>query len=223
MKFSRIFAAAAAMTVMASAVSCNKKEDTEEKSNIRYYYSTEAPTEAPTAPPVVSTEPVEAAADGPRLSINNVTAKAGEVAKITISIENAEKAYSMCGYHITYPDILVPEMIDEEKRFVKKEMGDASEYNAGSVAMEWRDNKTAYLVENKLGSIFFTEVFDGDYGYNGDVVSFFLKVPEDAESGTVYPVDFMYIEGDIFQNMAKDAAMEKYVFENWKGGSITVE
>jgi malic enzyme len=47
--------------------------------------------------------------------------------------------------------------------------------------------------------------------------------PEDAKAGTEYPVEFMYIEGDMFTNEEMDKSMEKYVFENWKGGKIIVE
>lgn len=220
MKISKIFAVLTAMAAMMSMASCSddKKtsEGTGENSIIRY----DKPTEAPTAAP---TEAVEAASDGPRLSIKDTTVKAGEVAEVTIAIENAETAWNMCGFHITYPEELIPEMMDAEERLVRKKMGEASEYNAGSVAMEWVDNKTEYLITNKLGSIFFTEIFDSDYGLNGDVVTFYLKVPEDAASGTEYPVDFMYIDGDVFSNVAGDKAMEKYVFENWKGGKIIVE
>jgi hypothetical protein len=220
MKISKIFAVVTAMAAMMSMASCSddKKtsEGTGENSIIRY----DKPTEAPTAAP---TEAVEVASDGPRLSIKDTTVKAGEVAEVTIAIENAEAAWNMCGFHITYPEELIPEMMDAEERLVRKKMGEASEYNAGSVAMEWVDNKTEYLITNKLGSIFFTEIFDSDYGLNGDVVTFYLKVPEDAASGTEYPVDFMYIDGDVFSNVAGDKAMEKYVFENWKGGKIIVE
>ena len=151
MKISKIFAVVTAMAAMMSMASCSddKKtsEGTGENSIIRY----DKPTEAPTAAP---TEAVEAASDGPRLSIKDTTVKAGEVAEVTIAIENAEAAWNMCGFHITYPEELIPEMMDDEERLVRKKMGEASEYNAGSVAMEWVDNKTEYLITNKLGSIF---------------------------------------------------------------------
>ena len=133
MKISKIFAVVTAMAAMMSMASCSddKKtsEGTGENSIIRY----DKPTEAPTAAP---TEAVEAASDGPRLSIKDTTVKAGEVAEVTIAIENAEAAWNMCGFHITYPEELIPEMMDAEERLVRKKMGEASEYNAGSVAME---------------------------------------------------------------------------------------
>lgn len=219
MKISRIFAAVTAMAIMVSMAACGEKKSNTgsgENKIIMYDKPTEAPTKAPT-------EYVEAAADGPRLYIEDVKAKAGETAAVTIYIENAETAWDMCGFHITYPDILKPEMFDEANRYVRKKMGEASEYNVGSVAMEWRENKNEYLTSNNLGSIFFTELFDADHGLNGAIVTLYLQIPADAASGTEYPVDFMYVEGDMFSNQADDKAMEKYVFENWRGGKIIVE
>lgn len=224
MKINRFFAAALAMATMISATACDGKKDkssTGENEIIMYNQgTTSAPVQVVTKAP---TEPVVAAEDGPRLYINDVTVKAGEVAEVTVSIENADMAWSMCGIHLVYPNVLDPEMIDEEKRYVRKKMGDASEYNVGSVAMEWQFNFTEEMIENNLGSIFFTEMFDGDYGMNGDIVTFFIKVPDDAVSGTEYPVDFKFFDGDMFINTAEDRSIEKYVFENWRGGKIIVE
>ncbi len=217
MKFSRFFAAAAAVTMALAMTACSDKNDSSSSSSQNDH------TITPSIAPTEATEPVEAAADGPRLFIRDTTVKAGETAEVTIYIENAERQWNMCGFHITYPDVLDPVMMDEEERLVEKELGDASKYNSGSIAMEWVNNKTDYLIENQLGSIFFTEIFEKNRGLDGDVVTFFLEVPEDAVSGTEYPVDFMYIDGDIFVNEAQDKAMEKYVFENWKGGKIIVE
>lgn len=217
MKLSRYFSAAAAVMMMFSMTACNDKKDgsTEEKKN---YSSIVTEVVVPQA-----TEAVAAAKDGPRLFINDVKGKAGETVKVTISIENAEKKWNMCGFHITFPDVLKPVMFDEEERLVEKELGGASQYNSGSIAMSWENNKTDYLIENNLGSIFFTEIFEKNRGLDGDVVSYFLQIPEDAKAGTEYPVEFMYIEGDMFTNEEMDKSMEKYVFENWKGGKIIVE
>lgn len=212
-------AAAAAFAAAVSMVSCSSgTSDSSTSGNpiITYVPQTQPPTAAPT-------DPVVAADDGPRLSIRDVEVAAGEVAKVTVVIDNAEMKWNMCGFHLTYPNVLKPEMLNDEERLVKKSMGGASEYNAGSTAMEWRDNLPDELVENNLGSLFFTEIFGEDYGLNGDVVTFYLKVPDDAASGTEYPVDFFYLDGDVFTNKANDKSMEKYVFENWKGGKIIVK
>lgn len=220
MKMGSILAAAAALTFLTLMTACGDKTSnsgTGENSVITYSNDT---SEAPEAAP---TEEIKAAEDGPRLFIRDVSAAPGEVAEVTITIENAAAKWNMCGFHITYPNVLKPEMEDVEERMVEKELGDASKYNNGSVAMEWQENLPDELTSNNLGSTFFAEMFEKDHGLDGDVVTFFLKVPEDAESGTEYPVNFFYLDGDMFQNVAKDKAMEKYVFENWKGGKITVK
>ncbi|MBO5163861.1 MAG: hypothetical protein J6B75_05370 [Ruminococcus sp.] len=221
MKTVRIIAAAAALAALMSMAACGDKKNNSsssgENSIITYSNNT---TEAPTAAP---TEEIKAAEDGPRLFIKDTTAAPGEVAEVTVAVENAEAKWNMCGFHITYPNVLKPEMADAEERMVERELGEASEYNNGSVAMEWQENLPEELTSNNLGSIFFAEMFEKDHGLDGDVVTFFLKIPEDAKSGTEYPVNFFYLDGDLFENVAKDKAMEKYVFENWKGGKITVK
>ncbi len=224
MKVNRFFAAALAMATMITATACGEKKDDKSSGENEIIMYNQGATAVPTEPVTsVPTEPIVAAEDGPRLYIDDVTVKAGEVAEVTISIENADMAWKMCGIHLVYPNVLDPEMMDEEKRFVRKKLGDASEYNVGNVAMEWQFNFTDEMVENNWGSIFFTEMFDGNYGLNGDIVTFFFKVPDDAVSGTEYPVDFKFFDGDMFIDEAGDKSMEKYVFENWRGGKIIVE
>lgn len=217
MKLSRCFSAAMAVMTMFAMTACNDKKNSSTGESDEY---NKIVTEnyVPEA-----TEPVVAAKDGPRLYINDVKGKAGETVEVTISIENAERKWNMCGFHITYPDVIKPVMFDAEERLVKKSIGEAAEYNSGSIAMSWENNKTDYLISNNLGCIFFTAIFDGDRGLNGDVVTFSLNIPKDAKPGTEYPVDFMWIEGDVFTNEAMDKSMEKYVFENWRGGKIIVE
>ena len=45
----------------------------------------------------------------------------------------------------------------------------------------------------------------------------------DAKSGTVYPIGMYFLDTDMFQNTAKDISMEKYAFEHFQSGSITVK
>lgn len=209
MKFGKFIAILAVMAAMTATVSCNNNKN-------------EASKGAQIAGDPLP-EGIEAAESGPLLTIKDVTAKAGEMAEVTLHVENADAAWNMCGLHITYPDVLVPEIRDAENDYVNMKKGDASEYSIGSIGKEWTNNKIDYLIDNKLGSIFFTEIFDGNEGLNGDIVTFYLKVPDNAVSGTEYPIEYMYIDGDLFSNAQGDESIELYAFENWQGGKITVE
>ena len=222
MKLNRIFAALAAAAVLAAAAGCTKKQEysTNDSSSENVPAATlpaEKEIEPPTEPPVVAAE------DGPKLSIDHTTAAPGEYAKITLSVKDAENNWQMCGLHITYPNVLKPEIANDEERYVRYSRGEASDYSTASLCMEWRDNMPEELTSNDLGCFFFTEVFTGNTGLDGDIASFKLKIPDDAEPGTVYPVGFYFKDGDMFLNEEKDKSLEKYAFENWQFGSITVE
>ena len=220
MKISRIFAAVTALAALSSMVSCGdkkKEENSSENSIINY--------EEPTVQPETR-EKVEAASDGPRLSIKDTTAAPGETAEVTVSIENSTANWNMCGVHLTYPNVLKPERFDDtepEDRTLMLHTGDATEYCSGAIGMEWLDNLPDEIVSENLGCLFFAVMFSGNYGKDGDVITLYLKIPEDAESGTEYPINFYYYDGDIFSNMEEDKAMEQYVIENWSGGTITVQ
>lgn len=223
--FKKIISAVMAVAVVSSLTACvgdqqpvNTPRETEPP-------TTEAATEAPTEPATKkdSMADVEAAADGPRLYVGDTTAKAGEMAEVTLYVENADMQWNMCGIHLTFPDVLEVDMMDVEQRLIKYSRGNASTYSTASVGMLWVNNLPEALTSQNLGSLFFTEVFDGDHGLDGDIVTFYLKVPEDAESGTVYPIGFFYLEGDKFINKNNDYSLQKYAFENWEAGSITVE
>ena len=109
--------------------------------------------------------------------------------------------------------------------FLKYKAGVASEFNTGIVAMEWKkeSNPPAELTEKGMGTMFFTVMFSGNEGQDGEILTLYLKVPEDAESGTVYPVGFYYLDTDMFRNTDNDSSFEKYAFEHMKTGTITVE
>ncbi|MDE6788730.1 MAG: hypothetical protein K2J47_05345 [Ruminococcus sp.] len=222
--FRKIISAVMAVGVLMSLTACGDKKNNSStlEGEPQRTFPNEVVTakpkeETPTAPEIVAAE------DGPRLSIGNTTAKAGEYAEVTLYVENADQNWSFCGIHITFPDVLEVEMFNVEKDLVKFERGGASQYSAGATSMLWVENMPESLTSQNLSCLFFTEIFESDYGLDGDIVTFRMKIPEDAESGTVYPIGFYYMNTDKFQNSKKDLSLEKYAFENWKEGSITVE
>lgn len=165
--------------------------------------------------------------DGPRLYFSNTEAAPGETAEVSMYVENADAKWSMCGIHVTFDDALKCELFREENNednYIRYTKGAASEYATASVGMLWVNELPEELTSQNLGSLFFTEVFDGDMGLDGEIVKFFFKVPEDAVSGTVYPIGIYYMEdNDLFINAANDASFQEYAFSHWEGGSITVK
>lgn len=162
---------------------------------------------------------------GPVLSISNTTAKAGEIAEVTVSVEGADLNWNNSGIHLTYPDVLKCVYQENDDKFLKYKVGIASEFNTGVVAMEWKkeNNPPEELVKQNLGTSFFTVMFKGNDGQDGEIITLYLEIPEDAESGTVYPLDFYYRDSDMFINTQNDKSFEKYAFTHTKAGSITVE
>lgn len=227
MKIRKIIAAAAAV-MMLTAASCGGKKDnyvspldsgSESSSLFDQVSMPESSQPEATEPPAE----VQAAEDGPRLYMKDAVASPGDEVEITMAVENSLKKWDMCGIHITYPDFLECRMLDEEEGFIDYEVKEASQHRTGVVGMIWREGLPEELTSKNLGCIFFTETFGGqDYGGEGDIVTFTFKVPEDAQPGT-YPIGFYYRDSDIFIDAAQDLSMQKYVFENWREGTLTIE
>lgn len=160
--------------------------------------------------------------DGPVIKISDTEAKPGGTAEVTVSVTGADKKWNMCGIHITYPDVLECRLLDEEELIADYELGDASAKNSGFVAMDWQKNLADELVRQNKRSLFFTTLFKENEGRDGNIATFFFKVPDDAQPGTVYKLGYFYMESDMFRNYENDMSFEKYAFEHLKNGSITV-
>ncbi len=165
--------------------------------------------------------------EGPLLTISNTTVKPGGTAEVTISVANAAGNWSMCGLHIVYPDILKCVLFDEINREPDYEPGLAIKQSIATVAREWQNNLPEDLQKAHKGSVFFTAVCPSDAGRDGAIATFYFKVPQNAQPGTVYNFDYYYSSNsatkDIFTNEASDPMLEKYAFSHWTGGTVTVE
>ena len=159
---------------------------------------------------------------GPELKISDTSAKPGEIAKVTVSVTGAKDKWGMCGIHVTYPEELECQVEDEVEYNAKYEMGKAIAGNSGFVAMDWRKNLDDELASAHRQSFFFTTMFTEPHGGDGDIATFFLKVPDDAQPGTVYNIGFYYKDSDMFRDLEGDLAFEKYAFTHMTGGTITV-
>lgn len=166
---------------------------------------------------------VEDLESGPELSVSRTSASAGGVAEVTISVDNADEMWNMCGLHIQYPEELKCQLNGSaEAHMTKYKAGDACDGFLTS-SMEWFGEMPEDLAGQGKSMVFFAAVSSGNPGFSGDIVTFYLDVPEDAEPGTEYPIDFYYYKTDQFTNIDGDKAMEKYAFTHWKSGSVTVE
>lgn len=166
---------------------------------------------------------VEDLETGPELSVSRTSAPAGGVAEVTISVDNADEMWNMCGLHIEYSEELKCQLNGSaEAHMTKYKAGDACDGFLTS-SMEWFGDMPEDLAGQGKSMVFFAAVSSGNPGVSGDIVTFYLDVPEDAEPGTVYPIDFYYYNTDQFTNINGDKEMEKYAFTHWKGGSVTVE
>ncbi|WP_019680026.1 hypothetical protein [Ruminococcus flavefaciens] len=159
---------------------------------------------------------------GPVIKLSNTSAKPGEMAEVTVSITGAEKKWNMCGIHITYPEVLKCKLADEEELMADFEPGEAIKANAGFIAMDWQKNLAPELERDHKRSVFFTTMFTDNGGKDGNIVTFFFKIPDDAQPGTVYDLGYYYMDTDMFRNQENDMSFEKYAFEHLEGGSITV-
>ena len=161
--------------------------------------------------------------EGAQIYLSDTKAKAGELAEVTLSVKNAEKEWNMCGIHIVYPEVLKPELTNTDERAVKYKAGDAIEAATGTVCMEWQSGLPQILTDKKQGCIFFTTMFSGNQGLDGDMATFYFKVPDNAQSGAVYNIGYYYMNTDLFVNEQNIPSYQKYAFTHMQGGTITVE
>jgi len=165
---------------------------------------------------------VESLSSGPVIKLSDTSAKPGEMAEVTVSVTGAANQWAMCGIHITYPDVLECKIDNPEDLTASYTPGEAISKNSGFIAMDWQKNLDPELVREKKRSIFFTTMFVDNVGGDGDIATFYLKVPDDAQPGTVYDLGFYYKDSDMFRNASNDLPFEKYAFEHFQNGSITI-
>ena len=88
--------------------------------------------------------------------------------------------------------------------------------------MDWQNNLADELIRNNNRSLFFTAIFGDKPGTDGDIATFYFKVPDDAMPGTVYDLGYFFMDSDMFRDIDDDLSFEKYAFEHLQNGSITV-
>ncbi len=156
----------------------------------------------------------------PVLSINDVQGRPGETVEVTVSVSGADKKWASCGVHFYYDNSLECRMEDE--KFADYQLGNAAKDLNAFTAAVWKENLTDYMIDNNYYSLFFAAMSSSDSGKDGNIATFYFKIPEDAKVGTVYPLEFFSIEGDMFTNIATSDDIQEYAFSHWQNGSISV-
>lgn len=159
--------------------------------------------------------------DGPVISLSNTEGKPGETVDVTVSLNGANNKWAMCGIHFSYDNTLVCVTGDDPK-FPTYTQGDATKNMTAFTAALWYDNLSDELEKNNEFSLFFAAVSSENTGSDGDIATFQFIIPEDAEVGKIYNLDFFEYDGDMFTDVASDTAIQEYAFGNWQNGSITV-
>lgn len=155
----------------------------------------------------------------PQLKLSQSYGKPGETVEVTMSITGADGKWGMCGVHFSYPQELKCKM--KEGKTADYKAGEAMQ-NLNSTAAVWTENRTEKMVQEKLYSLFIAAIGTNNEGLDGDIATFYLTIPEDAALGTVYPLEFFEVEGDMFLDNQQDAQLQGYAFSHWQNGSITV-
>lgn len=205
---------AAAALFSSFAVGCSNKKSTDSSSQA--VISSQAETESS----------VEERSCSPVLEIGNVSGKPGEIVKVPVSVHGAEMGWAFSGVHVAYSEELEPVLneiceIDAEKGSAVRDMSDFLAVNW--TAKDGEDTRTDEMKANHWNSIFFCSLAVDNTGHDGDIVAFKFKIPETAEAGKVYDIEFFFMDGDMFTNTQKNQGMQEYAFSNWINGSITVE
>lgn len=159
----------------------------------------------------------------PVLSLSSAEGSPGETVEITLSVNGADNKWCSSGVHIIYDESLVcvPSEADPEAPSYKK--GPAVEEMLACIAKLWTEDLLPELEKDNKHSVFFCSAGEGDCGKDGDIATFSFVIPENAESGKVYDIEFFYREGDMFANSASEQDFQDYAFSNWENGSIKVK
>lgn len=165
-------------------------------------------------------DPLAKRSCSPVLKIESAEGKAGETVGVTVSLSGADGKWSASGIHFAYDERLTA--AKDELNQLMYEKGNAVDSMTDFIAVDWVDNRTDELINDKQNSIFFCSIGEDGSGNDGDIATFNFIIPQDAEVGTVYDLNFFYMDNDMFTNAAKEEEMQKYAVQNWINGSITV-
>ena len=130
----------------------------------------------------------------------------GETVHVTLEVEGAQMAYSTIGLKFSYDPSL-----------------ELSNEKAGEAFKELSPSLTN---ENKKGIFVVAASGSDNRGKNGIGCYFDIKIPDQAERGTVYPIEFIIDQSFIFSNYEGNSfgnEMEEYASKHCKGCTLKVK
>ena len=184
-----------------SAVAAGPQEDGSFVMPDGTVYTAEQIASAETKPTISATQAV--------YTMEEIDAMGG-IIPVTISVTGADMKWCLSNMHLYYDAALTP--VTNVLGYPESTWGEAATYLSCVNSVE-------------EGSIFTATAANENYGFDGDIVTYNFRLPEDYAPGDVYSLDLRYVSGDIFTNNIKDEAgmlMQAYAFSNLIDGYIEI-
>jgi len=166
--------------------------------------------------------------------LENYTASPGETVLITYEISGGSE-WSTSGIHFNYDARLIPDGDNEGNIYYS--LGDA--VSDMDMVQVWQrtgndihDNPPAAgsdivdispYVSRSQNCVFIITFSKENTGHDGTVAQINITVPEDAQPGDKYDLNFWNLKSDLFTDKNSDSAMQEYAFSNFQNCSITVK
>ncbi len=159
----------------------------------QYYDRSLVTSDSPVKPELSIT--VDGADNGQVFDASDI---AGKTIKCTLKISGAEKKYSATGIHVRF-----------DKRLSIVEESDGSPAKKGEAINGLNEICNADKETDSMKGIFFSTFSLDNNGKDGDMWEFTLKVPDNAKSGEVYPIDIIYVISENAEDMFFDSEFQK--------------
>ena len=156
---------------------------------------------------------------GNQVVYDDVSEIAGKTVTCSLNVSGADYSYCSVGIHIFYNERLEIVPNSYGKVATKGEAIDYEDPITGKIIYYlFSSSKEDPTAPEGFKGFMLAACGDGDYGGDGTMWTFTLKIPDDAQKGDVFPIDIIYRNGgaeDLFINKACDENgynMQAYAF-----------
>ena len=160
-------------------------------------------------------------------------AVAGETVRISYEI-SGKSEWSTFGIHFNYDAKLIPDGEDDGSVYYSS--GDAvSDINTCSVYSRTGEDINSHIVKDnphvpdispyvsrQQNCIFVAAFSDKDTGKDGTVIEINMTVPDDAQAGDEYKINFWFLDTDQFTDCENNLSMQEHAFKTSQDCSIVV-